>query len=84
MREPVSFHSDVTSACKTNLFVGCKYKKGIWSECDVNNEKRRVDSLITSSNAECQTTKTLIKKCHVPDENSMKSSKIPKVSQRFS
>ena len=59
-------------AVHSNILIAeCMYDKGDWSECDANSEKRRVDTLKSNSPTDCQATKTLIKKCRVPDENSM-------------
>ena len=45
-------------------FTGCKYLKSEWSECDVNGEKRRIDTLRDGSLSNCEPTKTFTKKCH--------------------
>ena len=64
------FPSNSFTSCNVNFIPECKYTKGSWSECDANNEKRRIDTLMSNSPPDCQPTKTLIKKCRVPDANS--------------
>ncbi|EDS28528.1 conserved hypothetical protein [Culex quinquefasciatus] len=42
----------------------CRYDKGAWSECAPNGQMSRTDSLKSSSDATCQTSRVVNKNCN--------------------
>lgn len=45
------------------VVAACRYEKGAWSECNVQSQMTRNDKLKPNSDASCEQTRQISKKC---------------------
>lgn len=45
-------------------FLACRYEKSSWSECSPNGEMSRTDMLKANSDASCDQSRRITKKCN--------------------
>lgn len=61
--------------------TACRYDKGAWSECAPNGQMSRTDSLKSSSDATCQSTRVVNKNCN-QGKSKDKQNKSPKAEKK--
>lgn len=61
--------------------IACRYDKGAWSECAPTGQMSRTDSLKSSSDATCQTTRVVNKNCN-QGKSKDKQNKSPKAEKK--